>query len=288
MTRAVKSARFTPRAPILTTCAILIFAFIYLPIVVLILYSFNRDGVGGFPPQHFTFDWYRQLFADGAIWDSVLNSVVVAAASVALALTLGLLAALALDRSNFPGKAVFRRLVLLPLILPGIITGLSLLMFAVFVHLPLSLLTVFLGHGTALISVATTELFAGLQKIDRAQEEASLDLGATPWQTFWRITLPNLRLSLIAAGLLIFTLSMDEIAVTFFLIGRDNTLPLEIWGRLRRGITPEINAISTLIFGVSVALIVIWYRIRTRSLGAEPRNLTEQKATQPLQQEQAA
>ncbi len=96
----------------------------------------------------------------------------------------------------------------------------------------LSLFTVFLGHGTALISVATTEIFAGLQKLDRAQEEASLDLGATPWQTFWRVTLPNLQLSLIAAGLLIFTLSMDEIAVTFFLIGRDNTLPLEIWATL--------------------------------------------------------
>jgi spermidine/putrescine transport system permease protein len=161
------------------------------------------------------------------------------------------------------------------LILPGIITGLSLLMLAVFAGAQLSLLTVFLGHGTALISVATTELFAGLQKMDRAQEEASLDLGATPWQTFWRITLPNLKLSLIAAGLLIFTLSMDEIAVTFFLIGRDNTLPLEIWGRLRRGITPEINAISTLIFVFSVALIVIWYRVRTRGLGAEARELLE-------------
>jgi spermidine/putrescine transport system permease protein len=219
MTRAKSSANAARRPRILTIYAILIFAFIYLPIVVLIVYSFNREGVGGFPPRHFTFDWYRQLFADGAIWDAVLNSVIVAAASVALALTLGLLAALALDRANFPGKALFRRLVLLPLILPGIITGLSLLMFAVVVHLPLSLLTVFLGHGTALISVATTELFAGLQKIDRAQEEASLDLGATPWQTFWRVTLPNLKLSLIAAGLLIFTLSMDEIAVTFFLIG---------------------------------------------------------------------
>jgi spermidine/putrescine transport system permease protein len=286
MTRAKSSANPARRPRILTIYAILIFAFIYLPIVVLIVYSFNRDGVGGFPPRHFTFDWYRQLFADGAIWDAVLNGVIVAAASVALALTLGLLAALALDRANFPGKALFRRLVLLPLILPGIITGLSLLMFAVVVHLPLSLLTVFLGHGTALISVATTELFAGLQKIDRAQEEASLDLGATPWQTFWRVTLPNLKLSLIAAGLLIFTLSMDEIAVTFFLIGRDNTLPLEIWGRLRRGITPEINAISTLIFALSVALIVIWYRIRTRSLSAEPQDLLEQHATQ--QQEQAA
>ena len=287
MTRATKSAKFPSRAPILTACAILIFAFIYLPIIVLVVYSFNRDGVGGFPPQHFTLDWYRQLFADVAIWNAVLNSVIVAAASVALALTLGLLAALALDRADFPGKALFRRLVLLPLILPGIITGLSLLMFAVFVHLPLSLVTVFLGHGTALISVATTELFAGLQKIDRAQEEASLDLGATPWQTFWRVTLPNLKLSLIAAGLLIFTLSMDEIAVTFFLIGRDNTLPLEIWGRLRRGITPEINAISTLIFAVSVALIVVWYRIRTRSLGAKPQDLLEQAATQQ-QQEQPA
>ena len=269
------SANTHQRSPVLAAYAVLVFGFIYLPIVVLVLYSFNRDGVGGFPPRHFTLDWYRQLFSDSAIWDSVVNSLLVAAASVALSLTLGLLAALALDRANFPGKALFRRFVLLPLILPGIITGLSLLMFAVFAGMQLSLLTVFLGHGTALISVATTELFAGLQKLDRAQEEASLDLGATPWQTFWRVTLPNLKLSLIAAGLLIFTLSMDEIAVTFFLIGRDNTLPLEIWGRLRRGITPEINAISTLIFAVSVALIVIWYRLRARTIGTQAQELLE-------------
>jgi spermidine/putrescine transport system permease protein len=263
----MQAATSSRRAPLLSSYAILVFCFIYLPIVVLIVYSFNRDGVGGFPPRHFTLHWYQRLFGDSAIWDAVLNSLQVAAASVALALTLGLLAALALDRASFPGKALFRRLVLLPLILPGIITGLSLLMFAVLVNAPLSLLTVFFGHGTALISVATTELFAGLQKLDRAQEEASLDLGATPWQTFWRITLPNLKLSLVAAGLLIFTLSMDEIAVTFFLIGgRDNTLPMEIWGRLRQGMTPEINAISTLIFVVSVALISVWYRLRTRTL----------------------
>jgi spermidine/putrescine transport system permease protein len=268
-------ANATRRAPFLGAYTITVFAFLYLPIVVLILYSFNKDGVGGFPPKHFTLDWYRQLFRDASIWDSFLNSLLVAVAAVVLALTLGLLAALALDRADFPGKSVFRRLVLLPLILPGIITGLSLLMFAVFSGLQLSLVSVFLGHGTALLSVATTELFAGLQKMDRAQEEASLDLGATPWQTFWRITLPNLKLSLIAAGLLIFTLSMDEIAVTFFLIGRDNTLPLEIWARLRRGITPEINAISTLIFFVSVILILIWYRIRTRSIGKEVHELLE-------------
>src|SRR2546430_5282573 len=250
------------RGPLLLVYAALVFVFIYLPVIILILYSFNRDGVGGFPPRYLPLAGYGQLLADAPLWDAVANSLKVAAGSVTLSLTLGLLAALALDRASFPGKALFRRLVLLPLILPGIITGLSLLMFLVFVGAQLSLFTVFLGHGTALISVATTELFAGLQKLDRAQEEASLDLGATPWQTFWRVTVPNLKLSLIPAGLLIFTLSMDEIAVTFFFLCRDNTLSLEILGRLRRGITPEINAVSTLIFAVSVALLAIWYHFR--------------------------
>jgi spermidine/putrescine transport system permease protein len=263
------------RAPFLTAYAILVFCFLYMPILVLLIYSFNQNGVGGFPPKQLTLHWYKQLFSDGPIWDSVLNSLLVAVGAVFLSLVLGLLAALALDRADFPGKSLFRRLVLLPLVLPGIITGLSLLMFADRTGIRLSLFTVLLGHGTALISVATTEIFAGLQKMDRAQEEASLDLGATPWQTFWRITLPNLKLSLIASALLIFTLSMDEIAVTFFLLGRENTLPLEIWARLRRGITPEINAISTLIFAVSVVLILIWYRIRTRSIGNETREFFE-------------
>ena len=246
--------------------AIVVFGFLYLPIVTLIIYSFNGQGVGGFPPRNLTLDWYRMLFADDAIWSSVLNSLLVAVVAVAISLAFGIPAALALDRANFPGKAFFRRIVLLPLILPGIITGLSLLMLFREADIKLSLVTIVLGHGTALISVATTEVFAGLQKLDRAQEEASLDLGANYWQTFWRVTIPNLRLSIIGAALLIFTLSMDEIAVSFFLIGRDNTLPLEIWGRLRRGITPEINAISSIIFVFSLIAIVAWYRLR---VGAE-------------------
>ena len=253
------------RAPwLLRVYAFLIYAFLYFPIIVLVVYSFNGSGVGGFPPAHWTFDWYRQLFTDSALWDAVLNSMMVAAMAVAIALGLGLPAALALDRTDFPGKALFRRFVLLPLILPGIITGLSLLMLFVAIGMKLSLVTITLGHGTALISVATTEIFAGLQKLERAQEEASLDLGSNHWRTFWRVTLPNLRVSLIAAALLIFTLSLDEIAVSFFLIGRENTLPLEIWSRLRRGITPEINAISTLLLVFSIGMILLWYRLRTR------------------------
>lgn len=253
------------RAPFLAAYALLVYAFLYFPILVLVVYSFNGSGVGGFPPSTWTLDWYRQLFADSALWDAVRNSAIVAAAAVCISLGIGLPAALALDRAQFPGKAFFRRLVLLPLILPGIITGLSLLMLFAGMGKNLSLFTVILGHGTALISVATTEIFAGLQKMDRAQEEASLDLGANHWRTFWRITFPNLRVSLIAAALLIFTLSLDEIAVTFFLIGRDNTLPLEIWSRLRRGITPEINAISTLILLFSIGTILFWYRLRTHA-----------------------
>lgn len=248
--------------------SVCVFAFLYLPIAVLIVYSFNGAGVGGFPPRNLTLDWYRTLFGDGAIWESVGNSLIVAVVAVVIALGLGIPAALALDRAQFPGKTLFRRVVLLPLILPGIITGLSLLMLFNEASIKLSLLTIVLGHGTALISVATTEVFAGLQKLDRAQEEASLDLGANYWQTFLRVTLPNLKLSIIGAALLIFTLSMDEIAVSFFLIGRDNTLPLEIWGRLRRGITPEINAISTIIFVFSLVAIVLWYRLRMTAEGS--------------------
>lgn len=245
--------------------ALAAFAFLYFPIVVLAVYSFNGAGVGGFPPRDLTLKWYSMLLEDPALWSSVGNSAIVAVFAVVLALAFGIPAALALDRASFPGKALFRRLVLLPLILPGIITGLSLLMLVVALRMKLSLLTITLGHGTALISVAATEVFAGLQKLERAQEEASLDLGASYSQTFWRVTLPNLKLPIIGAALLVFTLSVDEIAVSFFLIGRENTLPLEIWSRLRRGITPEINAISTIIFLFSLTTILLWYRLRMRS-----------------------
>ena len=240
-----------------TAYAAAAYAFLYLPIVVLVVYSFNRDGVGGFPPRHWTFAWYRTLFDDAAMWNSVGNSAIVALSTVVLSMLIGFPAAYALDRYSFPGKAAFQRLVLLPLIVPGVITGISLLLVTVSSGFRLSLITVILGHSTALTAVAATEIFAGLAKLDRSLEEASADLGATRIQTLVRIVLPGLRTSLLGTALLIFTLSMDEIAVTFFLIGRENTLPLEIWSRLRRGATPEMNAIATLIFLFSVITIFL-------------------------------
>ena len=164
-----------------------VYAFLYLPIVVLVVYSFNRDGVGGFPPQHWTLDWYRVLVADSAMWSAVSNSAIVALSTVVLSMLVGFPAAYALDRYSFPGKAALQQLVLLPLIVPGVITGISLLLLAVSSGLHLSLFIVILGHSTALTAVATTEILAGLTKLDRSLEEASADLGATQFQTLTRI-----------------------------------------------------------------------------------------------------
>lgn len=255
--------------------AVCSYAFLYLPIAVLILYSFNRDGVGGFPPQHLTFDWYRVLLGDSAMWSAVGNSVVVAITAVVISILIGFPAAYALDRYHFPGKTAFQRLILLPLIVPGVITGISLLLLVVSSGLHLGLTTVILGHATALTAVATTEIFAGFSKLDRSLEEASADLGASGLQTLLRVVLPLMRTSLLGTALLVFTLSMDEIAVTFFLIGRENTLPLEIWSRLRRGATPEMNAISTLIFVFSLVMIFLSQRLIRGGESAESAALSE-------------
>src|SRR5437868_1107536 len=175
MSRAVSITQAPRWLPVY---AVFLFAFLYLPIAVLIIYSFNGQGVGGFPPRDLTLGWYRMLGSDDAIWNSVGNSLIVAFAAVFLALLFGTPAALALDRASFPGKKIFRRLVLLPLILPGIITGLSLLTLFVTIGTKLSLLTVAIGHGTALISVAVTEISGGLQEYDRGHEGGCMDLGA--------------------------------------------------------------------------------------------------------------
>ena len=244
-----------------------VFAFIYLPLAVVIVYSFHDSPIIAWPLQLGTLRWYRALAHDRAMLAAALASVKLAVIAVVIALAVGVPGAFVLDRLDFPGKTAFRRLVLLPLILPGIITGVALLAFFSLIGLRLSSgwplvpgWPVVLGHAAALTSVVVTQVFARLQRLDRTQEEASGDLYAGPWQTFFHVTFPSIRTAVLGAGLLVFTLSLDEIAVTFFLIGRQNTLPLHIWGLLRRGITPEVNAISTIIFVISVMVIVGWAR----------------------------
>ena len=233
-----------------------ILTFLYLPIVVLVLFSFNSSRSLSWPMTGVTLDWYRKLAANEQLLEALWNSLYVATCATLLTLLIGVPAAMALDRLSFPGKGVFRKLVLLPIALPGIITGISMLsMFKLF-GMPLSLETVIIGHATALLAVVVTQVFARLQRLPRSYEEASLDLGAGPLHTFLFVTLPNIRSAVVGAGLLSFTLSFDEIPVTFFLTGRDNTLPMYIWSTMRRGITPEINAVGALIVLASAILIV--------------------------------
>lgn len=233
-----------------------VLAFMYAPIVTLMIFSFNSNPVTRLPLTGWTLHWYEKAFSNQELLAALSNSFMVAFAAVAICIGVGLPTAFALDRYDFPGKVIFRRLVVLPITLPGLITGVSLLNFFAVVGVPLSLWTVMLGHGTALTAIVVTNVFARLQRFDRRIEEASADLGARPWQTFLRITLPNIRSAIIGSTLIAFTLSFDEIPVTYFLTGRDNTLPMYIWSVIRRGITPEINAIGSVIIVGSLTLIL--------------------------------
>jgi spermidine/putrescine transport system permease protein len=246
------------------TFVCLLMAFLYVPIWILIVFSFNASRTLSWPLTGFTFDWYAKMLSNQGLLEALGNSFYVATCATALTLLVGIPAALALHRFQFPGKTLFRRLLLLPIALPGIVTGISMLnMFRMF-GFNLSLETVILGHATALLAVVVTQIFARLQRLPRSLGEASADLGAGPVRTFFLVTLPNIRTAIIGAGLLSFVLSFDEIPVTFFLTGRDNTLPMYIYSTLRRGITPEINAVGTLIVLLSLILIVVSVMVTVR------------------------
>ena len=231
--------------------------FLYGPIITLMIFSFNDNPITRLPLTGWTLDWYYKALTNSDLLAALWNSVIVAVAAVMICLVIGIPTAFALDRFDFRGKTLFRRLVILPITLPGIITGVSILAFFSMSGVKLSLVTVIIGHGTALTAIVVTNVFARLQRFDRRIEEASADIGARPWQTFVYITLPNIRSAIIGSALIAFTLSFDEIPVTYFLTGRDNTLPMYIWSVVRRGITPEINAIGTIIVAFSIVLIFL-------------------------------
>lgn len=239
----------------------LTFAFLYFPILVLLVYSFNEAEIFAFPPTGFTLKWYDELIADEDMHQSIVNSLIVAAGAVPVSLVMGIAAAFALDRFRFPGRQLFERLLLLPLMIPGLITGLAILLVMKQLDFRLSLVTVIIGHSIAWMPVVVTQVYARLRRFDRRWEEASMDLGANRRQTFFRVTLPNIRTAIFGSALLVFTLSFDEIAITFFLTGADNTLPMHIWSMMREGITPEIAAIAAITVALSVILILIGARL---------------------------
>jgi spermidine/putrescine transport system permease protein len=243
--------------PPLLALILFVFLFMYLPMVLIIIFSFNSSTVTILPLERFSLRWYQELFADRQIIDAFRNTLVVGAGTVVVALLLGGTGAFALNRLRFPGKGLYEFIVTMPFVLPEIVTGLALLILFTLLGLRLSLTTVLIGHSVFCLSVAVRTIGGRLASLPRSYEEASYDLGAGGLRTFFLVILPNIRTALLTAALLIFTISFDETVITIFTIGQQNTLPMVIWAMMRRGFTPEVNALASLTFVASLVLIVI-------------------------------
>ena len=231
--------------------------FLYVPIGILVLYSFNASRLvtvwGGFSTQ-----WYASLLQNQSLKDAALLSLAMAIASATIATVLGTLAALALERAR-PGRAklLFGGLIAAPMVMPEVITGLSLLLLFVALNVERGFATVTLAHATLTLCFVTMIVQARLATLDRSLEEAAQDLGASPWRVTMTITLPLALPAIIAGWLLAFTLSLDDLVIASFATGPGaTTLPMRIYSAVRLGVSPEINAISTLLIAGVAALVV--------------------------------
>ncbi len=235
--------------------ALLVYAFLYAPIVVLVLFSFNSDQRNA-TWKGFTLHWYWRLFSDEAVHRALGNSLKVGLVATLVATLLGTMAAIGLSRHRFPGRGLVGGLVFIPLVVPEIVMGLSILTFFLTIRQTLSIYTVMLAHIAFCVSYVIITVRARLAGMDPSLEEAAADLGATPWQTFRLVTLPQILPGVISGALLCFTLSFDDFVITFFTAGVGaGTLPLTIHSMLKFGVTPEINAISTLMLVCTMTMM---------------------------------
>jgi spermidine/putrescine transport system permease protein len=243
-------------------------AFLYLPIAVLVVYSFNRSRLN-VVWEGFTLDWYRQLWSNEPLITALQNSLWIAVLVTAASLVLGTAGAWLLHRYHFGAHRLIHALVSLPVIMPEIIIGISLLSFFSALSIPLGYTTVVIAHVTFCFPFVLIAVQARLQGLDPALEEAALDLGATQLGAFWHVILPALRPAIAAGALMAFTLSLDEFVVTFFTSSaRSATLPLRIYGLARVGLNPMLNALSTLLVLVTVAAAVFSSRVRQFAQGS--------------------
>jgi spermidine/putrescine transport system permease protein len=246
---------------LLAAHAALVYLFLWVPIVVLAVFSFNA-GRQTAVWRGVTLDWYRRLLANDALLASVRNSLLAAALTTLIATAIGTLAALALRRTGLPGKGATLALLFLPMVIPEVVLGAALLTFFGAVGLRLSLVTVVIAHVVFSVSYVALVVRARLAGLDPALEEAARDLGAGPFETFRRVTLPLIFPGIAASALLVFTLSIDDYVVTSFVAGVGaTTLPLHVYSMLRVGVTPEVNAVSTLLLAGTIGLIVAAQRL---------------------------
>lgn len=232
-------------------------AFLYLPVLVLPVFSFNASEFIAFPLSGFTTRWYQNLLADTAMQHALGNSLEVGSVTALLSTILGLTAARAVTRYRMRGTAAVLGFISLPLFIPDIVLGLSLLLLLGAAGLPLSLAAVVLGHLLICVPFALTVLIARFEGFDRNLEEASADLGEDSWMTFWRVTFPLMLPGIVASLLLTFITSFDEFLVAYFLSGTEATLPVYIWGQLRfPERLPIVLALGAIILCVSVLLVI--------------------------------
>jgi putative spermidine/putrescine transport system permease protein len=248
-------------------------AFIYIPLVVIAIYAFNGGTTLKWPLDGLTTEWFGKALEDSGARDALVTSLKVGAAATAIALLLGTLASFAVGRYRFFGRETISFLVVLPIALPGIVTGLAFSnTFTQVLGIDLSLFTVVVGHATFCIVVVYNNVIARLRRVSGNLEEASADLGAHTWQTLRHVTLPSIQTALVAGGLLAFALSFDEIIVTTFTLGAgDETLPIWIYSNLFRGQQlPITNVVALFVVLLSIIPVYLAHRL-TREEGISAR-----------------
>ncbi len=256
------------------------YAFLHLPILVLIAFSFNASKFS----VHwtgFTWNWYLKLLDSSLLSRGLQLSLIIAVSSTLLSTALGTLLALALARHRVRRRSGLEGLLILPIVTPEIVVGISLLAFFAFLHYPLGVSSVVIAHVAFSISFVVVVVLARLHGMDRTLEEAALNLGADEVTTFWKVTVPLLLPGIIAAGLLAFTLSFDDFLITFFVAGvGSSTLPLVVYSMVKLNVSPTVNAISTIIVLVSTVTVVLADRL-TRARSARPAGARPKAATLP-------
>lgn len=242
---------------ILASYSFLIYLFLYAPIIILIVYSFNDSKVNAVW-MGFTTKWYYQLASDGDILTALKNSLLVAFLSTLISTIIGTLAAVGMYKYKFKGKTVLDGLLYVPIIIPEIVMGISLLVFFSQTKITLGITTLILAHVTFSISYVVVVVRAKLSGFDRNLEDAAMDLYANEFQTFSKITLPIILPGIAAGALMAITLSLDDVIISFFVSGPSyETLPLKIYSMVRVGVTPEINALSTVMIVITLSIAII-------------------------------
>ena len=254
----------TWRSKVLVAYALAVIAFLYFPILLLALYSFNDSRINAVWTG-FTFNWYLSLFKNTRVLDALINSLVIATITTIITTVLGTMAAIALNRYKFKYKNAINSLLYLPMLIPEIVMGLSLLVMFSQLEIALGKTTLIISHITFCISFVIITVSARLEGMQSSLEEAAQDLYATPWKTFRYITLPLAMPGIMAGAIMAFTLSIDDFVISFFVAGPNSTtLPLYIYAMVKRGISPEINALSTLLMITTIALVVIGQYLQFR------------------------